>query len=92
VILKSEYYNKKMRENVACGSYRKVQKYPIKKIIKKVSFTINNSSLDKNLKRKLMSNNSILSHIYGLPKIHKNNIPLRPILNKIGSPTYELEK
>ena len=29
---------------------------------------------------------------YGLPKIHKENIPLRPIVSLPGSPTYELSK
>ena len=29
---------------------------------------------------------------YGLPKIHKPNIPLRPIVSAIGSPTYSLAK
>ncbi|XP_064073285.1 uncharacterized protein LOC135193669 [Vanessa tameamea] len=30
--------------------------------------------------------------LYGLPKIHKPNIPLRPIVSQIDSPTYELAK
>ena len=30
--------------------------------------------------------------IYGLPKIHKNNIPLRPIVSFINAPTYKLSK
>ena len=30
--------------------------------------------------------------IYGLPKIHKESIPLRPIVSCIGSPTYKLAK
>ena len=30
--------------------------------------------------------------IYGLPKLHKNNIPLRPIVSTVGSPTYKLSK
>ncbi|XP_041981008.1 uncharacterized protein LOC121734461 [Aricia agestis] len=30
--------------------------------------------------------------LYGLPKIHKRNIPLRPIVSKIDSPTYNLAK
>ena len=34
----------------------------------------------------------ITSRIYGLPKIHKEGVPLRPIVNTIGSPTYELAK
>ena len=30
--------------------------------------------------------------MFGLPKIHKDNVPLRPIMSAIGSPTYELSK
>ncbi|KAL0842148.1 hypothetical protein ABMA28_014324, partial [Loxostege sticticalis] len=30
--------------------------------------------------------------LYGLPKIHKSNIPLRPIVSQIDSPTYDLAK
>jgi len=30
--------------------------------------------------------------LYGLPKIHKPQVPLRPIVSCIGSPTYQLLK
>ena len=30
--------------------------------------------------------------LYGLPKLHKPNIPMRPIVSFCGSPTYELSK
>ena len=30
--------------------------------------------------------------LYGLPKIHKPEIPLRPIVSFLNSPTYELSK
>ncbi|KAG8232876.1 hypothetical protein J437_LFUL011582 [Ladona fulva] len=30
--------------------------------------------------------------IYGAPKIHKDEVPLRPIVSTIGSPTYGLAK
>ena len=30
--------------------------------------------------------------LYGLPKIHKNDCPLRPILSMIGSPQIDLAK
>ena len=33
-----------------------------------------------------------MPRIYGSPKIHKEGIPLRPIVNTIGSPTYHLAK
>ncbi|XP_045535026.1 uncharacterized protein LOC123721196 [Papilio machaon] len=30
--------------------------------------------------------------LYGLPKVHKDNVPLRPIVSQIDSPTYYLAK
>ncbi|XP_063622430.1 uncharacterized protein LOC134794549 [Cydia splendana] len=30
--------------------------------------------------------------LYGLPKVHKRNVPLRPIVSQISSPTYDLAK
>ena len=33
-----------------------------------------------------------MSQIYGSPKIHKQSAPLRPIVNTIGSPIYNLAK
>jgi hypothetical protein len=42
--------------------------------------------------RRITPNNEITPRIYGLPKNHKDDIPLRPIVNTIGSPTYELAK
>ena len=35
---------------------------------------------------------STLPQLYGLPKVHKDGIPLRPIVSAIGSPTYSLSK
>jgi hypothetical protein len=60
--------------------------------MEKVKIAIKNSSLDERLKKRLLSNSKITPRIYGLPKIHKDEFPLRPIVNTIGSPTYELAK
>ncbi|XP_055714186.1 uncharacterized protein LOC129808437 [Phlebotomus papatasi] len=43
-------------------------------------------------KRELTTHNSRTPRIYGLPKIHKTNTPLRPIVSCIKSPTYALSK
>ena len=32
------------------------------------------------------------SKLYGLPKLHKPNMPMRPIVSFCGSPTYQLSK
>jgi len=33
-----------------------------------------------------------LLRLYGLPKIYKDDIPIRPIASNIGAPTYKLSK
>jgi hypothetical protein len=44
------------------------------------------------LKRKLTPHHSKPPHLYGLPKIHKPDIPLRPIVSSIDSPCYALSE
>ena len=48
--------------------------------------------LDKKLYYKLHSTDAKPATFYGLPKIHKDNIPLRPITSAVCSPTYETSK
>ena len=43
-------------------------------------------------KKKIQSYLSSLPYLYGLPKLHKNDIPLRPIVSTSGSVTYKLSK
>ena len=43
------------------------------------------------MKKKIIPINTIIPRIYGLPKIHKEGDPLRPIVNTIESSTYQLE-
>ena len=40
----------------------------------------------------LRSSDATIAKFYGLPKIHKPDIPLRPIVSLPGSPTYNLAK
>jgi hypothetical protein len=42
--------------------------------------------------KKLILHTSTPPRLYGLPKIHKEGVPLRPIVNCIASPTYSLAK
>ena len=74
------------------GSYRNLKKYPSAKIAKEVKKAIDDSTLDEDLERKLTLKNTIIPRIYGLPKIHKEGVPFRSIVNTIGSATYQLAK
>ena len=46
---------------------------------------------DEDYKR-LYPNGSHIGVLYGLPKVHKTNVPTRPICSAIGTSTYELGK
>ncbi|KAH9637114.1 hypothetical protein HF086_002808 [Spodoptera exigua] len=46
----------------------------------------------KELVAKLRPHNPTPPEIYGLPKIHKPNWPLRPIVSQIDAPKYKLSR
>lgn len=43
-------------------------------------------------KSKLTTYTAVAPKLYGLPKIHKHGLPLRPIVSSINSPAYALSK
>ena len=62
---------------------------------------INNEIVDKLYKEEIISNmekhnlfqrTSYAPRIYGVPKIHKENSPLRPICSSVNAPSYSLSK
>jgi hypothetical protein len=46
--------------------------------------------LDPSIQKCLIPHNPQTPRIYGQPKIHKKDIPLRPIVSAIGAPTHAL--
>jgi len=53
---------------------------------------IKKSTLTEDQRKKLNPTGSKPPRLYGLPKIHKEGVPLRPIVSNIGAPTYQLSK
>ncbi|BHF73432.1 hypothetical protein SprV_0401651300 [Sparganum proliferum] len=51
-----------------------------------------NSAISLDEWRQMKPTDTALARFYGLPKIHKPNVPLRPIVALKGSPTYNLSK
>ena len=49
-------------------------------------------AIDQSLYDKLRPSARVVPCIYGLPKVHKNNIPVRPIVSSIGSVCYNLAR
>lgn len=93
VIMNRIAYDNKMEDHLNnSGCYKIIDKDPSEKVMREVIKKIKESSLDDITKKKIIPNSAITPRIYGAPKVHKSNIPLRPIVSTIGSPTYLLEK
>ena len=73
-------------------SYRILPKDPTESTERKTTSLIKKSTLPEELSNKLCPTGSRPPRLYGLPKIHKEGVPLRPIVSNIGAPTYQLSK
>ena len=58
----------------------------------KTTALLKKSSITEETCRRLCPPGSRPPTMYGLPKVHKEGIPLRPIVSNIGAPTYQLSK
>ena len=78
------------------STYRIVTKDPTPSLERKMNSTLlslhRDDQLPKHLYNQLRSTAGLTPRLYGLPKIHKNGTPLRPIVSFINSPTYNLSK
>ena len=74
--------------------YRKMKKDPTPATERKVLKEVRQQEglVPNELGRRLKPSASLPPKLYGLPKIHKPDVPLRPIVSSIGSPTYQLSK
>ncbi|XP_062710247.1 uncharacterized protein LOC134288682 [Aedes albopictus] len=95
--MKREDYDNKMRALVNdTTTYEKVRSDPTSR------YQIGNNSIVRRLRNlklieyrtahELTSNNAICPRIYGQPKAHKPDLPLRPVIPNITAPTYKLAK
>ena len=88
-----ENYRKKMLDHLYnSGSYKKLDKNPLKKVFKIVALTIKSISTVCSLSKNLIENKHLTPRMYGLPTIHKEGDPLCLIVNTIGGLTYLLPK
>jgi hypothetical protein len=72
--------------------YEHLPKDPTAKVVRKVQKILSEHKTDfpTLLKHRLTPYHNKPPHVYGLPNIHKPNIPLRPIVSSVGSPCYAL--
>ena len=96
VVDKLEYDKKLLRLLSNSATYQVILKNPICSIEKSLNRFIGklykNDKISSYLYKTLRCIDSVLPRIYGLPKIRKPNVPLRPIVSFIGTATYQLTK
>ena len=97
VILSSEEYDSKMTELLGDeNTYRTLRGDPSMKVLKQINAMVDRwfdqKYIDKRTQTKLKMSSCNPPRIYGLPKIHKQNRPLRPVVSTIGSATYNIAK
>jgi hypothetical protein len=59
---------------------------------RKAVLLLKKSSFSEEVCKQLRPQGSRPPRLYGLPKMHKQGVPLRPIVSTIGAPTYRLAK
>lgn len=97
VVMEAEEYREKMKELVGDRTiYEQQPKDPTYTILKTQNALIKQWFADKHISGK-KRDELLLFHcnpprIYGLPKIHKTNRPLRPVVSTCGTATYKLAR
>ena len=96
VILNKQDYINKCQDHLNNGPYTKIQKDPTESVKKearqKLSLLKDSGKIDQQLYFKLKPTDSQAPRLYGLPKIHKPAVPIRPIVSYTNSPLYQLSR
>lgn len=96
VMNKEDYRNKINELLLDEETYELTKKDPTKtfrqKIYKKILSLQKKSLITKEQGNYIRPTEGPVPRLYGLPKVHKQGNPLRPIVSSISSPTYQLAK
>lgn len=96
VMMNKEEYQQKMNTIVEQDCFRKLNRDPTSTVQngsnQLISELLENNHIDLQMAKKMKRYNSNCPKIYGNPKVHKENIPLRPIVASLLSPTLNIAK
>jgi hypothetical protein len=97
VIMNKSDYDKKIDALLADEkTYQKLKKDPTKKYKQQLVDILRvwnrEDNIPKDLYHRIYPTSEEVPKFYGLPKIHKKDTPLRPIVSSIGSITYHASK
>ena len=95
-VMNKQYYEKKAEELLNQPTYKNITNDPTtryrNKLINLLQTIKTQEGIDEALYKKLYPTGAGVPKFYGLPKIHKKETPLRPIISSIGSVSYATSK
>ena len=96
VIMDRQDYTNKANHLLNQSTYKSIAKDPTSSIKNKLINILkrvkNKTGLDSNTYKSMYPTGCVPPKFYGLPKIHKPDTPLRPIVSSCGSVTYGVAK
>ena len=96
VVMDKEDYIEKSEELMLKSTYKILSSDPTtkhkNKLIALLKLIKAEGGIKENTYRRLYPTGACSAKYYGLPKVHKTGIPLRPIVSSIGSVSYETAK
>jgi len=92
VILNTKDYKLKIAYLLENSAYKKLNMDPTDSTERKTTQLLKKYSLPEDQRKQLQPTGSRAPRLYGLPKIQKEGVPLRPTVSNIGAPTYQLAK
>ena len=96
VILSAGQYTEKLELLLSDRAYQKMSKDPTKVKERKMREPISRIKAKGELSdvraQQLLPSHSVVPKLYGVPKIHKPDVPLRPITSTIDSPAHHIAR
>jgi Reverse transcriptase (RNA-dependent DNA polymerase) len=88
VVMEEVEYKEKIAALLTDDTYTRCRKDPTSRINKEVRAAVKALRVPKKEEFRLINSDPRPPRLYGLPKIHKTGVPLRPIVSAVGSPTH----
>ena len=96
VVMDKEDYIEKSEELLSKSTYKILPSDPTTRYMNKLIALLKSikteGGIQENTYRRLYPTGASSPKYYGLPKVHKTGIPLRPIISCVGSVSYETAK
>ena len=94
VVMDKDQYTLKVNDFINNNNIEMIQVDPTAQFVKILNNIINRSTciFDENTRRALKPIKAVAPQFVGLPKIHKPNVPIRPLVNFTTAPSYKISK